>query len=198
MLDMNENSNLPLEDRDRKEHAIKKLELVNSWLSNCDTKSSFILALLGVFITVIFTSDLGKKLLVPFSFEFAKIEWDSFANFILLLLSISFFVFIFLTLFHIYSTLKARIDPSVFKQNKINGESSMFFKTISDLTFETYENNSNAQTLEDVINDINSQVFINSKIALLKFTHYNKSIKWVFMAIVLFLIYIVFECKSSA
>lgn len=190
---MNENSNLPLEDRDRKEHAIKKLELVNSWLSNCDTKSSFILALLGVFITVIFTSDLGKKLLVPFSFECAKIDIESIYNFFLLLISIGFFVFIFITLFHIYSSLKARIDSSFYKQSNLNSKSSMFFITISALTFEEYENLSNAQTLKQVLNDINSQVYINSKIAEKKFKNYNKSIKWMFGAIVLFLFFIILD-----
>lgn len=190
---MNTNSNSPFEDKDRKEHAIKKLELVNSWLTNCDSKSSFILTLFGVFLTVIFTSDLGKKLLIPFTFEFTKIDWRSFANFILLLMSIAFFVFIFFTLYHIYSTLKARIDSSVYNQKELNSKSLMFFMTISSLTFEDYENSSNAQTLDKVLNDINSQVYINSKIAEKKFTNYNKSIKWMFWAIVLFLIFIIFD-----
>lgn len=48
----------------------ENLDRVNMWISNCDQKASFILAMLGVGITILFTSDfvkyVRKTIIAPF------------------------------------------------------------------------------------------------------------------------------------
>lgn len=172
--------------------SVKKLELINQWISNCDTKSSFILTFYGVVLTIIFTSNIGGEMISCFSFNKAKeINCESFRNFILLLTAIGFFITSVITFYQIYSTLKGRIDQKVYQQNGLNTNSNIYFGSIALKTFENFESESNNEDETKFINDINSQVYINSKIVDQKFKHYNKSLFWMFISLGLFTIYII-------
>lgn len=46
-----------MEKEDIKEHADRTYEQVSGWINNCDSKASILLALIGVFLTIVFTSD---------------------------------------------------------------------------------------------------------------------------------------------
>src|SRR5690554_357489 len=113
----------------------KKLELINQWISNCDTKSSFILTFYGVVLTIIFTSSIGGEMINSFSFTKAKeANCESIRNFILLLITITFFITSLVTFYQIYLTLKGRIDTNVYEQNGIKTNSNIFFGSIASKT----------------------------------------------------------------
>src|SRR5690606_37961759 len=108
------------------ENSTKKLELINQWISNCDTKSSFILTFFGVVLTIIFTSNIGGDMIGSFSFSRAKeINYESSGNFILFLTAITFFITSIVTLYQIYSTLKGRVDAKVYQQNGLKTNSNI-------------------------------------------------------------------------
>lgn len=176
------------------ENSTKKLELINQWISNCDTKSSFILTFYGVVLTIIFTSDVGREMINSFSFSKAKeINCESFGNFILLITTIAFFITSIVTFYQIYSTLKGRIDATVYKQNGLKSDSNIFFASIASKTFENYENESNNEDQLTYLNDLNSQVFINANIVSQKFKHYNKSLFWMFISLIIFVFYVIIK-----
>ena len=174
------------------ENSTKRLELINHWISNCDTKSSFILTFYGVVLTIIFTSNIGGEMVSCFSFSRAKeVNFESFWNFTLVLITIAFFITSLITFYQIYSTLKGRIDAKVYQQKGLNTSSNIFFGSIASKSFEGFESESNNEDEPSYLNDINSQIYINSKIVDQKFKHYNKSLFWMFISLGLFILYVI-------
>src|SRR5690606_25938504 len=114
------------------ENSTKKLELINHWISNCDTKSSFILTFYGVVLTIIFTSNIGGEMISTLSFNKAeRVNCESFGNFILLVNTIGFFVTSIITFNQIYLTLKGRIEAKTYQQNGLKTDSNIFFGSIA-------------------------------------------------------------------
>jgi hypothetical protein len=174
------------------EKSTKKLELLNQWIANCDTKSSFILTFYGVVLTIIFTSNIGGEMINSFSFSKAdETNCESIRNFILVLTTIAFFITSIITFYQIYSTLKGRIDPKVYQQNGLKTNSNVFFGSIALKTFLDFESESNNEDEPNFLNDINSQVYINSKIVDQKFKHYNKSLFWMFISLGILILYLI-------
>lgn len=179
---------------DKVEKGLKKLEFVNQWIANCDTKSSFIFAFLGVLLTIIFSSSIGEDMVSVFSFrKAAKIDCDSIRNFFCLLCVIAFLIGIVITFYYVYSTLKAKINPQVYSQTGCITNSNIFYGTIASKEYELFKNECNNEADSDFINDINSQVFINSNIAAEKFKSYNKSLIWTLITFALFILFIILK-----
>ena len=179
---------------DKIEKSTKRLESINQWISNCDTKSSFVLTLFGVLLTIIFTSNVGEGMISTFSLQKTN-DWngETLRNFSLLLLTITFFVTSIKTFYHIFSTLKGRIDSKIYSQKGLITASNIFFGSIASKTFENYETSCNTEDETTFLNDLNSQVFINAKIVTEKFKHYNKSLLWMFISLSIFLLYVVLK-----
>lgn len=176
------------------EYSTKRIELISQWISNCDTKSSFILTFYGVVLIIIFTSSIGSEMISFLSCSIAaKLSWESFVNFILLLTTIGFFVTSVITFYQIYLTLKGRINVNIYKQNGLNTDSNIFFGTIATKTFDIFESEVNSEDEVKYLNDLNSQIFVAANIATEKFKHYNKSLFWMFVSLGVFLFHIVFK-----
>lgn len=176
------------------EKSTKRLELINQWISNCDTKSSFVLTLFGVLLTIIFTSNIGEGMIGTLSFKKSNsFDGKSICNFFLLLLTITFFITSIKTFIHIFSTLRGRTDPKVYRQNGLNTDSNIFFGSIASKTFQNFEAASNIEDETAFLNDLNSQVFINANIVSEKFKQYNKSLLWMFISLSIFLVYVLLK-----
>ena len=85
------------------EKAKTKFEIVNQWITNCDTKSSILLAFYGVLLTLVFTSELQNMISNTFALETSlkNIGFIELMNFISLLSIIAFIVFSILCLLSI-------------------------------------------------------------------------------------------------
>lgn len=176
------------------EKALNKLDKVNNWISNCDAKSSFVLTLLGVIVTVIFTSDIGAEMFEVFNCKQAShIDCSSIKYLIRLISVIAFFIALIFTVYHIYNTLKGRTDPQDYIQEGLSSRSNILFSSISSKLFKDFEKESNNETEEDYLNDINSQIFINSKIANKKFQHYNKSLVFIMVTLGCFVLFVILK-----
>lgn len=184
----------PMPIKDNIEKSIKKLELINQWISNCDTKSSFILAFLGVVVTIIFTSSIGSDMLATLSLRSAgEFNWETLRNFLCLVLFLTFGFSVICTVYQLYQTLRGRIDPEVYSQPGLQLGSNIFFKTIASKTFAVYETEANIETDINYLNDLNSQIYINSKIVTAKFEHYNASLRSILWAFGIFFAFIVLK-----
>ncbi len=180
----------------------KNLERVNFWVTNCDSKVSYLLTLQGIMLTIIFTSSYAGRLVVTLSYKltFVDFGWDSFFKFIESVSLYSFILLILISLYNAYSTLRARLDPKIFNEQGLVTNSVLFFETIANRSFNDFQTdqlttpNINSTTLD---NDIDSQVFINSKICQLKFKHYNLTLKYCKFALVAGLIYLIMTIKNG-
>lgn len=178
----------------------RNLDRVINWVSNCDNKVSYLLTLQGIILTIIFTSNYAICIVDTFSYKFSfeNFGWNSIFRF---LEGVSLYTFItlnFISLYNAYLTLRARLDPKVFSENGLTTNSILFFESIANRKFVDFqadqENTSNANQLD---NDIDSQVFINSKICQLKFKHYNLTLKYCSLGFIVGLIYLILTIKNG-
>lgn len=184
------------------EDKYKNLERVISWIANCDSKVSYLLALLGIILTIIFTSSYAGRLVITLSYKltFINFGWQSFFRFIESLSLYTFIILILFSLYNAYSTLRARLDPKIFHEPGLVINSVLFFETIANRTFAEFltdqqaTTNVNSNTFD---NDIDSQIFINSKICQLKFKHYNLTLKYCKIALIAGLIYLIMTIKNG-
>ena len=180
----------------------KNLERVNFWVSNCDSKVSYLLTLQGIILTIIFTSSYAGRLVVTLSYRltFNNFGLDSFLRFVEGMSLYSFIILILISLYNAYLTLRARLDPKIFQEPGLVTNSVLFFETIANRSFNDFQTdqqmttNVNSPALD---NDIDSQVFINSKICQLKFKHYNLTLKYCKFALVTGLIYLIMTIKNG-
>ncbi|ASB89330.1 MULTISPECIES: Pycsar system effector family protein [Bacillus] len=178
-----------------KDDAYKNLDRINFWISNSDSKASFVLAFLGIFIGVLFSSEFLYDILKTIAQILLAFDYK---NIIFYLASLSLIILIvFLSLFgiaskYILDSLRPNLDPNHFIEYDIKANSNLHFQSIAEKSFnEFYKENKQLESEEDLIQDIESQVYINSKIATEKFTSFKKAMsftKWSLLFFALFLI----------
>lgn len=157
------------------------LESVNSWLNNCDQKAGILLTVVGVAITVLITSDILKYLrnyiFKPFMDYWVgnqelSFSWGRFTVFILLCVAA---LWLLLSCLYLFRAIAANINyTKMFEENPgLLKTSKIFYGTISDMTYEEFKKND-----IDYLDDLKSQIFVNSKIAINKFNNYNEGLFW--------------------
>lgn len=170
------------------EEAKVSLERINSWINSCDSKAGTVLALVGVILTIIFTNDgimaiknLINQLLPP----------KSFCMVLYLFFLSSTLVGMIYGVIHLINVLIAKIDVTIFAEQEIQTNSILFFGSISNknsyIDFKREVLNLNKQAY---LNDLLSQIYINSKIAQKKYENYNKGIKWTILGFVIFIAFL--------
>lgn len=157
------------------------LESVNSWLNNCDQKAGILLAVVGVAITIIMTSDFLKYLrayiFIPFM-EYCSgnsdlsFSWSRFTVFFLLLISI---IILITCCIYLFKAIRANIDyEKMYKDNpNLVKVSYIFFGTISQMKYDDFKKGES--NFEE---DLKSQIYVNSIIATNKFKNYNEGLFW--------------------
>ncbi|OBA05420.1 hypothetical protein A9D36_09435 [Bacillus subtilis] len=179
-----------------KDDAYKNLDRINYWITNSDSKSSFVLAFLGIFLGVLFSSELlydvlrkiGQILLVH---DFKKLSF-----YLAALSSIILTGFLFLfgaACKFILDSLKPKVDSNEFIDYGIKANSNLHFQSIAEKNFkEFYSENKRIDSEEDLIKDIESQVYINSLIATEKFTSFKKAMSFTKWSLLFFGFFLVF------
>lgn len=185
---------MQMDENKKVEKGIKKLEMINQWITNCDAKTSFLLTFYGVIITIIMTSKIFDeiKFIFSMSVQGGSIKSENIYNFLALVSICLFIKFSAKSFYFIYNTLKARIDPNIYAQEKLKTNSNIFFFTIASKQFNEFHKSNIDESIEEYIEDIDSQIYINSCIATLKFQNYNKSIECIFWGLLSFAAFIFF------
>ena len=182
-----------------KEHADRTYEQISGWINNCDSKASILLALIGVFLTIVFTSDfisqgiLGQVKDVVGLFQHSSST--SICGNIFLIVFVGFSVFYFIkSIKNLLLVLIARIDDSRDKENP----SISFYRSIGAKEYDQYKQLVENFTEDQLIEDKLRQVHDCSKICSDKFKYYNKGIEAMKSALIFFAIYfLLFLLKSS-
>ncbi|MDQ0049893.1 hypothetical protein J2T18_004215 [Paenibacillus polymyxa] len=163
-----------------KNNLIARLDRHLDWIKSCDTKSSIVLAVIGIFITI-FTSEHSLNMLKHVLIQ--TIQHISFSNFLyLILFAVSWGVFIY-GAYCLIRVLIPRLSKEVLAYEGVDNDSLYFFETISKKSFPDFKRKMESTNQEDEIVDILSQVYINANICTIKYSYYSKGIKYSFFGI---------------
>jgi len=171
-------------DKDDLQYA---LDVVNSWLNNCDQKAGMLLAVLGVAITVLVTSDFMKELRTYIFGPFVE-YWTtdsqldfSLGRFTVFCLLVTANGMLMTSCYYLFKAITANTDYGKMRQNnpRMVGKSYLFFGSISGMTYDEFRSDR-----VDFKEDLKSQIYANSKIAVAKFRNYNKGLFWFKMILV--------------
>lgn len=84
--------------------------------------------------------------------------------------------------------LKGKVNSKVYKEHRLETNSLLFFGSIAKMNYCEYKEKCQKQGNGQFLNDINSQIYINSKICDYKFKLYNYSIKLLIISFIVFCI----------
>ena len=158
------------------------LDVVNSWVNNCDQKAGILLTVFGVAITVLVTSDFLKELrtyiFVPFveywnnSESQLEFSLGRFAVFCLLVIAMGILI---TSCLYLFKAITASTDYERMRQAnpQMVPKSYLFFGSISNMTYDEFRGGR-----MDFEEDLKSQIYVNSKIASTKFKNYNEGLFW--------------------
>lgn len=185
----------PLDKNKKKEEALKTLERINTWIGNCDIKVSFALAFAGILIGGFFASSIitdSLKKFIDNLFDIESFIQRGDPQFPIIVLAfiilVAFVIFIGISIVSLFNAIKGKIDSSVYQQPGLTGESNLFFGTIQNKLFLDFKKSFEQQTEESLLNDLLSQVHINSSICNQKFKSYNKGVKYLVFSTISFIL----------
>lgn len=175
------------------DEASSTLDRINFWISNCDTKISFSLAFSGILLGGFFSSSIISGSLNTFVTKMINIEnapkgW----NMVLLggttLVFLAFIICMIVAVTYLFRGLKGSIDTSVYQQPGLVTDSKIFFGTIANQPFQTFQQKATTNSQSDKLNDYLSQIYINSKICQRKFNLYNSGVQYLIYSTILFVV----------
>lgn len=149
------------------------LDRTNMWIGNCDQKASFLLALVGVVITIIFTSGATSKIMEVLVNPFIAYWRDNVGSFcfwrtldaVLLIVGL---VLAFVSMMYLLFSLMAKTVYSRFQQPGMEQKSHLFYGHIASMSYDEF-----CHSNVDKFNDMRSQVYTNSIICSDKFKNYK-------------------------
>lgn len=184
---------------DIKQYADDTYGQVSSWINNCDSKASILLALIGVILSIVFTSDYilngvegqVKDVIGLMKGDSAPCACASILTLVVLGFSIGWFID---SIRNLIQVLFARFDDS----RDADNPSILFYRSIGAKPYAEYKQLVESFDEDLLIEDKLREVHDCSKICTRKFNYYNAGIKSMKRGLVLFAVYIlVFIIKNS-
>lgn len=164
----------------KKEELLEQLDRHLDWIKSCDTKTSIVLGVIGIFLTI-FASDSSINIIsLVFSGIIQNLNFSNLLYLIFFTFSLSVFVY---GVFNLISVLIPRLSKEVEVYSGTYKDSLYFFESIAKNTFPEYKEKMGKRNEEDEVFDIASQIFINAQICTIKYSQYKKGIKFSFLGI---------------
>ena len=163
-----------------KNDLLDELDRHLGWIRSCDTKASIVLAMLGVFIVTISSElflDSQKEIVLN------ALNNINFSNLIYLMFEVVGYLLFFYGVYNIIRVLFPQLKKSIEPYNEVEDDSLYYFESISSKSYSEYKNQRINRTSEEEINDILSQIYINSKISTKKYYFYKKGLTFVLWGI---------------
>lgn len=168
----------------------ENLDRVNMWIGNCDQKASFILAILGVVLSIFFTSDsfvfIKSEIVSPIISAFknpAAICFLTLIEAVILLMIVSFLI---ISVFRMIFVLRAKTDLKKLSQPGMESNSMLHYQTIANMSYQEF-----CEKEVHIHNDLRSQFYVNSCICTSKFENYKKGVKCLEWSIILSIVFII-------
>lgn len=164
-----------------KDDLLARLDRLLNWISSCDTKSSIVIAGVGLFLTI-FTSEHSFNMLKTILTK--TIDHMYVFNVVYLIgFSIALLFFAYGS-YCLIRVLVPRLSKDLKKIENTYNDSLYYFESISKNSFLEFENKIKNRNEHTDIKDILSQIYINSRICTIKYAYYSKGIKHVFIGTV--------------
>lgn len=148
-----------------KDTSFRTLEIVNSWITAADNKSSILLAFLGLII--------GFSASTYGNLANLVVNGSNIQITLIIVFGIIYVIALGFTIFHLISVFIARTNKvDCFSENLVS------FVSITKMESTDYINSANKINEDTLSEMILSQISINSKIAKRKMTHFNNALKF--------------------
>lgn len=148
------------------------LERVINWINSCDQKTGIILGIIGVMFSLMLSFDYLSRF---------KAIVNNLLNancYVLIVILTTALIALVVGVLLLIATLVPRIDSNVYREKRLNTKSKIFFNTISqNKSYAEYYNSFIKLNEQDYLNDLLSQIYINSKIASIKHKFYSIGLK---------------------
>ena len=161
------------------------LEQNQEWIKNCDTKTTTILALIGVIFTVLFTSDSIAKIIQIWTIFFYS-ENLCFARVYLLFTVVAWLIFA-MGIFYFWQVLNARLNNKKY-QCPSDYKSNLYFGDIVNYDIDVYSSNIKSLGEEELRDDLSMQIYICADICNQKFMYYSEGMKYMGFGVMFILI----------
>lgn len=168
------------------------LDRTTNWIASFDTKSSLLLTVIGISFSVLVSADTIDMAQESFTHAFYPKQDDhNFLDWLEVIMLSAFLILSAKSLIHIYFTLKARMLKEKHRQEGLEVNSSLFFMDIADSSYLDFKRKLNDMPEEQYLNELESQIFINSWISAIKYRNYSASVRafsYSILALVIFLL----------
>lgn len=167
---------------EKREQLRSDLERVNFWINNVDQKASLLLAVLGIILSIVCsTNKVFEIVFVALKPIIDALKYQNCIPVLNILMAIMMCICIWhlgKTILFILNAIKATTDPKLFEQKDLNTDSLLHFQSIENRSYKSFQKYRLIQMeeLKEEISDFLSQIYINSNICVNKFDNYNKSI----------------------
>ena len=157
----------------------KNFENINTWINNCDNKASVMLGFIWIIAKIVLTNNDFITLFIKLIISACKnINFSDFLYLIFL------FGTLLMIIYGIYKIFKV-ICPTL-KNTSSEGKSLIYYDSISQMDFLLYNEQISKSSNEDYIEDLLSQIYINSKICSKKFKNFKFGFSYTMLGLILF------------
>lgn len=166
------------------EIATQTLDRNIGFVTNCDNKTSIVLATFGVLLAIILTNEGLNEI---FTIVKACIASKSFCSILYLLCFAGAIFSMVLGMFNLGSVLVAKTSEEAIGRKDEN--SRIFFAGIrKNGNYNTYQQKFCAMSKEDFLNDLIEQIYINADIASIKYATYNRGLRRTIVGFIFFVV----------
>lgn len=185
-----ETGDLYMEDEHEKKALIGGiLERTSFWIGNVDAKASFLLSITGVILGFVLSNESIEKTVDYLYYHFDYKETQSLIGLVHILIFFLAIVCITLALWAFLNTLRGKVDQKKIRQRGLEKKSLLFWGGIADRKYKEYVDDLNEVKVEQLRNDMNTQIYVNSFITTTKFRVYNHGITLLKFGLVFLVIY---------
>ncbi len=157
-----------------KDDALNILDRIIGFVNSCDNKASIILGIVGVMLSIIFASDSIKELKNIIK---SVLQSSNFIDYFYLFFLVLFSICLGYGIFKLVLSLFARTNSLNMNHELLDLDSKLYFCHISkNNTYKQYKKKMLECNREDFLNDVLSQIYINSKICSRKYDNYNQGL----------------------
>lgn len=164
-----------------KKDLIHHLDRHLDWIKSCDTKASIVIAGIGIFLSI-FTAEHSINMLNQILSQ--TIQNINFSNLLYLGL---FFIFWGIFIYGAYCLIRVLVpmmkkEVTIYQQGT-RLDSLYYFESIDDKKYLEFKERMVKETIEDEIEDLLTQIYINARVCSAKYTFYRKGISSIFIGI---------------
>lgn len=168
------------------EIATQTLDRNIGFVTNCDNKTSIVLATFGVLLAIILTNEGLNEI---FNIVKVCIATKTFCSILYLLCFAGAIFYMVLGMFNLGSVLVAKTSEEAIGRKDVN--SRIFFAGIrKNGAYSAYYQKFCAMSKEDILSDLIEQIYINADIASIKYATYNRGIRRTIEGFVFFVVFL--------